>query len=340
MKFTDFWYVVAESRELTADVVLPRKVLGEWLAVFRGADGKPAALQDRCKHRNGRLSGGTVVNGCLACPYHGWVYDGAGQVVAVPAEGAAFKSTAGRRGRRFVTCEQDGLVYVRLADEPTAAVEPFKMPHFGEAGWKTVRLQNKIANDVTNCAENFIDIPHTVFVHPGIFRKPRAQKITASVRRAAGEVHARYGGETDNLGWFKWFLNPSGKEIEHVDSFYMPNVTQVTYKFGPRRVFIITSQSVPAADDETVVYTDLTFDYGIWNLFAPPIVRWQSQKVIDQDVVALASQQEVIKKYGRDFSNTSADVIHVFVESIRDAIASGEDPRTLPEREVEVELLV
>jgi phenylpropionate dioxygenase-like ring-hydroxylating dioxygenase large terminal subunit len=340
MRLEDFWYVVAESRELGPTTVLARKVLGEWLAVFRGQDGQPTALQDRCKHRNGRLSRGSVSMGCLACPYHGWTYDAAGQVVAVPAEGPAFKATPGRRGRAFTTREQDGFVYVRLADEPTAQVEPFRMLHWGEPGWRTVRLQNRFRNNVTNCVENFIDIPHTVFVHPGIFRKPRAQKLTATVSRAGGEVHARYRGETDNLGWFRWFLNPAGREIQHTDSFFMPNVTRVTYEFGPRRVFIITSQSVPAADDDTLVYTDLTFDYGVWNLFAPPIVRWQSQKVIDQDLVALASQQDVIGKYGEGFSNTSADIIHVFVESIRDALAKGEDPRALPAREVEVEFLV
>lgn len=340
MRVEDFWYVVAESHELRPGVVLARKVLGEWLAVFRGPDGQPTALQDRCKHRNGRLSSGTVKVGCLACPYHGWTYDAAGQVVAVPAEGANFKATPGRRGQAYATREQDDFVYVRLAAEPAVAVEPFRMPHYREPGYRTVRLQNRMNNNVTNCAENFIDIPHTVFVHPGIFRKPRAQRLTATVTRKDGQVHANYRGETDNLGWFRWFLNPGGREIRHVDSFYMPNVTSVIYEFGPRRVFVITSQSVPAADDDTLVYTDLTFDYGFWNHFAAPIVRWQSQKVIDQDVAALASQHEVIAKYGESFSNTSADIIHVFVESIREALAKGEDPRALPEREVEVEFLV
>jgi phenylpropionate dioxygenase-like ring-hydroxylating dioxygenase large terminal subunit len=340
MRVEDFWYVVAESHELRPGVVLARKVLGEWLAVFRGPDGRPTALQDRCKHRNGRLSSGTVKAGCLACPYHGWTYDAAGQVVAVPAEGASFKATPGRRGQAYATREQDDFVYVRLAAEPAVEVEPFRMPHYREPGYRTVRLQNRMNNNVTNCAENFIDIPHTVFVHPGIFRKPRAQRLTATVTRKDGQVHANYRGETDNLGWFRWFLNPGGREIRHVDSFYMPNVTSVIYEFGPRRVFVITSQSVPAADDDTLVYTDLTFDYGFWNHFAAPIVRWQSQKVIDQDVAALAAQHEVIAKYGESFSNTSADIIHVFVESIREALAKGEDPRALPEREVEVEFLV
>ena len=86
MDFKDFWYVVAESRELKPGKVLARKVLGEWLAVFRDAEGNPVALQDRCKHRSVRLSGGTLCGGQLRCPYHGWTYDAKGEVIAVPSE--------------------------------------------------------------------------------------------------------------------------------------------------------------------------------------------------------------------------------------------------------------
>ena len=112
----------------------------------------------------------------------------------------------------------------------------------------------------------------------------------------------------------------------------MPNISTVTYRFGPRRQFHITSQSVPVSDDKTLVFTDLTFDYGIWNAFAAPIVRWQGQKVIDQDLVILAQQMDVIKKYGDEFAHTAADSIHIFIESIRDELHAGRDPRKLEDK--------
>jgi hypothetical protein len=61
-------------------------------------------------------------------------------------------------------------------------------------------------------------------------------------------------------------------------------------------------------------------------------VAWQSQAVIDQDIVALGQQMEVIRRYGDAFQNTPADIVHVLVESIREALARGEDPRELPVR--------
>ncbi len=335
MKFEDFWYVVAQSRELSANQVLSRTVLGEWLAVFRDEAGRPVALRDRCLHRNSRLSRGQVRQGQIHCPYHGWAYDGQGAVVAVPAEGETFRPAAARCARAYETCEQDGFVYVRLS-RPEEAIAPFAMPHYGQPGWQTVRLVHRFANSVTNCAENFIDIPHTVSVHPGIFRSARQQQLTMTVKRSQGSVIATYHNETTNLGWYRRFLNPQGSEIDHTDAFHMPNVTSVEYRMGPRRHCFITSQSVPETETSTLVYTDVTFNYGLWSWLARPLVYWTARRIIAQDVEALALQQSVIEKYGTQFAHTPVDGIHCFVESIREAIAAGQDPRSLPDRTVEV----
>lgn len=332
MKLDDFWYVVAESHELRAGRVLARTVLGERLAVFRDAVGQPAALRDRCMHRAAPLSMGQVDGGQLRCPYHGWTYRGDGTVAAVPAEGPDAREVAGRCARRYATREQHGYVYVRLSDAPTVDQPPFALPAWGERGWGRVRLQNRFANTVTNCVENFIDVPHTVFVHPGIFRTARGQPIRATVTREAGSVVIHYHGETDNLGWFAWFLNPGRHPIEHSDAFHMPNVTHVRYAMGPRRTFLITSQSVPVGDAETLVYTDLCYDYGWVTPFVGPIVRYQSQAVIDQDLVILQAQAENLARFGGGFANTPADLVHVLVESIREALEAGQDPRDLPVR--------
>jgi phenylpropionate dioxygenase-like ring-hydroxylating dioxygenase large terminal subunit len=342
LSYRSFWYVVCQSSALGADQVLGRKVLGEWLAVFRGPDGAPAAVRDRCKHRNAPLSRGACQGGKLQCPYHGWVYDHEGTVVAVPAEGKDFKATGRRAVERFATREQDGFVYVRLDPDGPADLEPFAMPHWGAPGWRHLRLENRFASDVTNCAENFIDIPHTAYVHPGIFRTERHQRIEAAIERRGGSVRVEYVGETSNLGWFARFLNPSGAPIVHRDSFHMPNVTEVEYVFGPSRSIYIISQSVPEEDDSTLVYTTLTYDFGLvsrnpWlDRITRRVLGFQGQRVIDQDLEALARQNAVIQKFGADFNNTSVDAIHVLVESIRDELLAGRDPRALPDKRAAV----
>ncbi|MDY6784451.1 MAG: aromatic ring-hydroxylating dioxygenase subunit alpha [Cyanobacteriota bacterium] len=333
MKFEDFWYVVALSEQLKAETVLSRTVLGEWLAIFRGEDGKPVALRDRCLHRNSRLSRGKVCAGKLHCPYHGWVYDELGRVVGVPAEGNDFNAiAASRQGKRYATLEQDGYVYVRLADEPCEDFKPFTMPYYGKSGWETVRTISRFQNTVTNCVENFLDIPHTASVHPGVFRKACQQQLEMVVERQNGTVLANYRRETNNLGWYAKFLNPRGNEIKHIDGFYMPNVTSVEYDMDTNRRFFITSQSIPESESSTLVYTDITFNYGIWNKIARFFMVWTARKLLRQDMEALKIQRDVIEKYGTHFSHTPADTIHIFVESIRNKIHRGEDPRKLPDK--------
>ncbi|OLP19362.1 phenoxybenzoate dioxygenase [Leptolyngbya sp. 'hensonii'] len=336
MQFADFWYVAALERDLKPNRVLSRVILDEWLALFRGPDGQPVALRDRCLHRNSRLSPGTVCRGQLHCPYHGWVYDQTGTVVAVPAEGDHYSPSPPRQAVRYDTCEQDGYVYVRLAPSPPEVFRPFALPFYQQPGWETVRVINRFSNSVTNCAENFIDIPHTVSVHPGVFRTPHRQKLDMTVERRNGSVFVVYRNETTNLGWYRPFLNWNGHPIQHTDEFHMPNITSVEYNLGPRRRLFITSQSIPETADSTLVYTDVTFNYGLWNKLARPFVYWTAQHIIHQDMAILGLQQETIARYGQQFCHTSADTIHVFVESIRAAIARGQDPRTLPNQRVEV----
>lgn len=343
MTFQDFWYVVALSKQLTHKTVLARTVLDEWLVIFRSETGQPVVLQDRCLHRNSRLSKGTVHNGKIQCPYHGWQFDAQGNVAAVPAEGKC--PHVNRQAIRYDTCEQDGFIYVRLSntrqkqaqtEKVCSGIMPFTMPYYQKKGWENIRVINRFNNTVTNCVENFIDIPHTASVHPGIFRNPKQQQLTMTVERAQGTVTATYHQETSNLGWFGWFLNPSGQEITHIDQFFMPNITRVEYDMGPTRQCFITSQSVPETATSTLVYTDVTFNYGLWNKLAWPFVRWMAQRIINQDLEILQIQQETIERYGEQFSHTPVDTIHVFVESIQNALAHNKDPRQLPGQSVEV----
>ncbi len=61
---------VAEIPEKRAKVV----VLGsERVAIFR-YDGKISALSNVCRHQNGPLGEGKIVDGCITCPWHGYQY--------------------------------------------------------------------------------------------------------------------------------------------------------------------------------------------------------------------------------------------------------------------------
>jgi phenylpropionate dioxygenase-like ring-hydroxylating dioxygenase large terminal subunit len=337
MSLRNYWYVVAESRELRHDRPLARRLFDENLVCFRNAAGTPTVLRDRCLHRNAPLSAGQVREGLLHCPYHGWAYDGEGRVAAIPALGPQLSQR--HCSAPFAVIEQQGFVYARLAREAPADIRPFDMPHHGEPGWHSLRLQNRFANTVANCVENFIDIPHTAFVHRRIFRSSTGERLTARVERKNAQVHIEYRNERDNLGSWRWFLNPRGLPVSHTDSFHAPNVTSVEYRIG-RKAFFITSQAVPVNAAETLVYTDLTYRFGLFNRLAAPFVWRHGQRIIDQDLEILALQMRNIQRYGQEFRDTPADHIHRMVDSLREAIERGEDPHALPALVRDIEFYV
>ena len=82
---TDCWYALARSADVD-DEPLGLRALGLPVVVFRTADGRAVALEDRCAHRAYPLSTGVVVDAGIRCGLCGFVYDADGQCVSVPTQ--------------------------------------------------------------------------------------------------------------------------------------------------------------------------------------------------------------------------------------------------------------
>src|SRR5258706_7300128 len=109
-RVTQAWYVACAAPELDRDPI-GRTLLGTPLVLFRGPDGAPSALLDRCAHRNVPLSLGRIVDRRLECRYHGWQYGPDGRCVKIPG----LCGEADREPRsvpRYAALEQDGFVWV------------------------------------------------------------------------------------------------------------------------------------------------------------------------------------------------------------------------------------
>jgi hypothetical protein len=80
----NYWYAVEFENEIKPKSVIEVTWWKRSIALFRGEDGQLRAIENRCAHRQLKLTTGEV-DGCnLVCPYHGWVYDGQGRVVDIP----------------------------------------------------------------------------------------------------------------------------------------------------------------------------------------------------------------------------------------------------------------
>jgi phenylpropionate dioxygenase-like ring-hydroxylating dioxygenase large terminal subunit len=316
------WYAAARSPELTAKRPLGRVILEQPIVLWR-SDGKAVAMEDRCAHRNAALSKGAVFDGRLGCPYHGWVYDSEGRCVEVPSSGPD-NAPPPCGVRRFPTLERHGLVWVWMGDT-TPAREPFPMPYWDTPGWGTYYMVTEFPNEVTHLVENFMDVPHTTFVHVGWFRRPAHKRVRVIVERTADSVLVTYDLPNDEIGFAGRILNPDGAPTEHTDKFYMPNTTRVDYTFGPRRGFTITSTCTPRGPFDTTVYTLISYKLGWLNALAPFWLPFYTREVIRQDVEIMRIQGDNLRRFGGEtrFTSTTADLLHEHVEALRDRAERG-----------------
>jgi phenylpropionate dioxygenase-like ring-hydroxylating dioxygenase large terminal subunit len=328
----DFWYVACLSTELLAGKPLARTLFGTNLVLFRDEHGRPTALRDRCLHRNARLSAGDVFHGRLGCPYHGWVYDASGAVVEVPSRGPGAKPCDLGRLQRFDTLEQDGLVFVFMGGDSARARRPaFRVPYWGDPRWTVYFMVTRFPNGVTNLVENFMDVPHTVFVHKGWFRRPARKRVPATVKRSEGRVLVTYKQERDTVTGLGRLFNPGGLPMVHTDHYFVPNVTRVDYMWGDRGGFAINSQVTPLGATDSLVYTAISYrlPYDLPRSLVAralrPLVRWYTTQVIRQDVDIMRVQREGLLNGpgGGVFSGTEADLLHTDIESYRRWLLEG-----------------
>src|SRR5206468_4349675 len=94
-------------------------------------------------------------------------------------------------------------------------------------------------------AENILDVPHTAFLHRGLFRGGSAHRITAVVRRRTDRVEVEYVGEPRPGGLLGRILAPRGGTVTHFDRFILPSVAQVEYRLGERSHLVITNVLTP-----------------------------------------------------------------------------------------------
>lgn len=157
------WYVAGTSNEMK-EYPVNRKILGEEITLFRDTDGHLNALQDLCPHRGARLSHGSMKNGLLTCPFHGWQFSGDGSCRHIPANGIHAPIPSGARVKSFPVCEEAGYVWVFMGNH--ADMKPLKLPEeIRDPAWRKVPFETQWATDYTRVVESTLDVSHLPFVH-------------------------------------------------------------------------------------------------------------------------------------------------------------------------------
>lgn len=324
-RLSRYWYVACRSSELGRKPIR-RTLLGLPLVLFRSRN-EVGALLDRCPHRNVPLSLGRVAEGGrLECRYHGWQFDCAGRCRHIP--GRADDDAHERRVPACAAREKDGFIWVwpELDTKPTRELVGVP-PVDATAGYTTVVREVTTRATLHATLENALDVPHTAFLHRGLFRGAggKRNEIRAVLRRNHESVEVEYIGEPRPEGLVGRLLSPSGGTVEHWDRFFLPSIAQVEYRLGRETHVRVTAFGSPVSDFETRLFAVVQFKTLIPGKILRPLLEPVALAIFGQDKRMLEHQRENIELFGGEqFMSTELDLMGPAMWRLLKQAESGE----------------
>jgi nitrite reductase/ring-hydroxylating ferredoxin subunit len=191
---------MARSAELAPGAVEAAHYFGRDLALYRTEGGEARVVDAYCAHLGAHLAvGGSVRGDCVACPFHGWKYDGVtGACVEIPYAGTE-RIPWRAAVRAYPVVERNGLVFAWYHSQ---CGDPFfevpNVPEFDDESWLTPHLiEFRIATSCQEMAENNHDHAHFKFVHGTDAIPTASEVIEGTYKRVEGAGLVR---ETFGLG--------------------------------------------------------------------------------------------------------------------------------------------
>lgn len=110
-----YWQPAALSVELDAKrPVVPVKLLGESLVLFKDNSGELGLIGRHCPHRGADLCYGRREDNGLRCPFHGWHFDKTGQCVEQPGEPEGSKMHEQISTSGYPVIEKNGIIWAYM----------------------------------------------------------------------------------------------------------------------------------------------------------------------------------------------------------------------------------
>ncbi|MDJ0717591.1 MAG: aromatic ring-hydroxylating dioxygenase subunit alpha [Prochloraceae cyanobacterium] len=155
----DRWYVVARSTEVK-DKPIAVNLWHQEIVLYRDETGQIQALEDRCPHRQVKLSSGRIVNDDLECAYHGWRFDLEGNCVTVPYL-AANQKLPSCKIRNYPAWELDGFIWLFPGEKHLAnSILPMGVPEWEHLNYIATVSVIECKGHYSYLIENLMDMYH------------------------------------------------------------------------------------------------------------------------------------------------------------------------------------
>lgn len=158
------WYAVLESREVPKNRAVGVTRMGEKLLFWRDAAGRVHCQRDLCPHLGARLSQGKVSGDHLACPFHGFEFDGSGACTYIPALGRNGEVPKAMRVAGYPVREALNMLWIWWGED-RADLPPLQYDLSLEDGFTYSSFQQHWPVHYSRMVENQLDVMHLAFIH-------------------------------------------------------------------------------------------------------------------------------------------------------------------------------
>jgi len=292
------WYLICPSKELKNEI-LTQKILGEDIILYRTKSGEAVALEDRCCHRNVKLSLGYLNDENVVCGYHGWEYNCKGSCVLIPSQLLDTKIPPKAMIKKYPIKEFNKWVWVFVGDEKKSeSISPPNIPEMNE--WDFTYKTHVFEADLESAAESLIDPYHIKYTH-----KDSIKQLLGQIEEFPAEFRINmlddgiegkyYRANTAALSEKAYF--GSEPQLEVYYRFYYPNLSRLESRFKERTLLIL--EHFMQVDENRISMTQITLWKNIFGFF-PPFGKWfmakKSDKIVNEDIALLQSQKVILDK--------------------------------------------
>lgn len=248
----DQWYVVLESKEVTAKPVGVTR-MGEKMVFWRNKHGKVFAAVDHCPHRGAALSMGKIKEDHLQCPFHGFEFDNSGACVLIPANGKHFTPPSKMKLVVYPTFEAHDWIWIWWGENPPAELpEPEYFDNL-DSSFIDHTVQDHWTTHYSRVIENQLDVVHLPFIHGKTIGRGGRELVDGPVVEWQGDKMLYtyvFNRVDDGVAPKKPNeLSPKPKNKSHLE-FIFPNLWQNYISENLR----VIAAFVPIDDENSILY--------------------------------------------------------------------------------------
>ena len=301
------WYLICPTKDLKHKI-LKQRILGEDIILFRTKQGNPVALEDRCCHRNVKLSLGYLNDESVVCGYHGWEFNKEGSCVLIPSQLPDTKIPPKAVIKRYPIKEFNKWIWIFVGDEDKSdKIDPPNIPEMNE--WDFTYNTHVFEADLESAAESLIDPYHIKYTH-----KDSIKQLLGQIEEFPAEFRINilddgiegkyYRANTANFSEKMYFGDEPQLEVYY--RFYYPNISRLESRFKERTLLIL--EHFMQVDEKNISMTQITLWKNIFGFF-PAFGRWfmakKSDKIVGEDIALLRSQRGILEKTKDNFHEVS-----------------------------------